>query len=53
MHSAIRHGAIMIALVGAVGIVAAYQSGSKNGPGLDMTTEITGSVGRSVGPEWI
>jgi hypothetical protein len=59
MQSAIRHGAIMVALVGAVGLVAAHQSGA----GLNSTAgivgptfpddEITGSIGRSTWSEWI
>jgi hypothetical protein len=59
MRSAFRHGAIMLALIGAVGLMVAHQSG----PGLDAADEpigptfpadeTTGSIDRSTPPGWI
>jgi hypothetical protein len=59
MPSAFRHGAIVLALVGAAGLVAAHQSGSGPdtisaivGPTFPAD-ETTGSIDHSVRPGWI
>jgi hypothetical protein len=59
MRSAFRHGAIVLALVGVIGLMAAHRFGS----GLDATDEplgptfpddeTTGSIDRSTPPGWI
>jgi hypothetical protein len=59
MRSAFRHGAIVLALVGVIGLMAAHRFGSE----LDATDEplgptfpddeTTGSIDRSTPPGWI